>query len=130
MVEEIAWTFYGYQTPAGGKEVQEWFDGLLVEERDEGIDTLVYLQALPVKLWGKPEYGQLGDGLSEIRFKVNALNRVYRIYGCFWPGGRWSYTLLLGRDKKVSNPRHDIAEARKRKHRLEQGKASVHEFEF
>ena len=131
MVEKISWAFYGYCTLAGGEEVQEWFDGLLEEEQDEARDVLVYLRSQPVNLWSKPEYFPLGDGLSEIRFKVNSLNRVYRIYGFFWPKGeRFSYTLLLGRDKKVGNPKHEIAEARKRKSRVETGKASTHEFEF
>ena len=131
MIETARWTLYGYCTPAGGRSVQEWFDGLLEEERDEAKDTLVYLQGVPLTQWAKPEYYPLGDGLSEVRFKVNELNRIYRIYSCFWPKGvRFSYTFLLGNDKKLSNPKHDIAEARKRKNRLEQGKASVNEFIF
>ena len=131
MIENVSWTFYGYRTPGGGREVQEWFDALFEEERDEARDTFSYLQVLPPQDWGKPEYFPLGEGLSEIRFKVNALNRIYRVYGFFWPEGkRFSYTFLLGRDKKVSNPRQDIAEARKRKKQVESGKASIHEFEF
>ncbi len=131
MVEQVSWTFYGYQTPAGGKEVQEWFDGLLKEERDEASDTMGYLQKLPVDQWRKPEFAPLGDGLSEIRLKVNTANKVVRIYGFFWPKGhRFSYSLLLGAEKKVKNPRRDVAEARKRMSRLERGEASVHEFEF
>jgi len=131
MVEKICWAFYGYQTPSGGKEVQEWFNALLEEEQDEARDRIGYLQSQPLRLWAKPEYFPLGDGLSEIRFKVNSLNREYRIYGCFWPKGkRFSYTLLLGRGKKTGNPKHDIAEARKRKDRVEGGKVSTHEFKF
>jgi hypothetical protein len=129
--EPISWTFYGYLTPNGGREVQDWFANLLEEEKDGARDTLGYLQAEPPHLWRKPEFSLLGDGLSEIRFRVSSLNRTYRIYGCFWPiGMRHSYTLLLGADKKVGNPRHDIAEARKRKRRLESEEVSVHEFEF
>ena len=131
MKEAIFWTFYGYRTPAGGNEVQDWFDALLDEERDEARDAIGYLQRQPIELWVKPEYFPLGDGLSEIRFKVSSLNKVYRIYGFFWPRGkRHSYTFLLGHDKKVGNPRHDIAEARKRKANVESGRATTHEFEF
>ena len=131
MVEQVSWTFYGYQTPAGGKEVQEWFNGLLEEEKDEAGDTIGYLQKLPVDQWGKPKFAPLGDGLSEIRFKVNTVNKFVRIYGCFWPKGRrFSYSLLLGAEKKKKNPRRDVAEARKRMSRLERDEASVHEFEF
>ncbi len=131
MIEEISWTFYGYQTAAGGRNVQEWFDGLLAEEREEAADTIGYLQRLPLASWGKPQYHPLGGGLSEIRFTVNLLHKTYRIYGCFWPRKvRLSYTLLLGNNKKVKNPKHDVKESRKRKDWIEEGKASIHEFEF
>jgi len=131
MVEQVSWTFYGYQTPAGGKGVQEWFDGLLEEEKDEARDRIGYLQKLPVAQWRKPEFAPLGDGLSEIRFRVNTVNKVVRIYGCFWPKHlRFSYSLLLGAEKKVKNPSHHVAEARKRLSRLERNEASVHEFEL
>jgi len=52
MIETVSWTFYGYRTPAGGKEVQEWFDMLLEEERDEARDVLGYLQVQPIHLLG------------------------------------------------------------------------------
>ena len=78
-----------------------------------------------------PKFKNFGDGLSEIRFKVSSLNKIYRVYGCCWPRGlRYSYTLLLGADKKVNNPRKDIKEAKKRKKYLEEKKASVYEFKF
>ena len=132
MTGDIFWVFHGYVTPAGTREVQDWFDSVLhEEERDEAKDTIGYLQILPLHQWKKPEYSLLGEGLSELRFKVNSLNRTYRVYGFFWPKGRrHSYTFLLGRDKKVKNARADVAEARKRKVSVENGKANVHEFEF
>ncbi len=131
--EKIVWRFYGYETPAKGRPVQEWFDGLSDEERDEALDTLSYLQVLPLKSWGKPEYELLGDGLSEIRFKVSSLNKTYRIYGFFWPTGadhRHSYTFLLGKEKKVKNDQLGIEESRKRKKKVEQNEAGAHEFKF
>ena len=132
MTEDISWVFHGYVTPAGGRDVQDWFDSVLnEEERDEAKDTIGYLRILPLHLWMKPEYSQLGEGLSELRFKVNSLNRIYRVYGFFWPKGRrHCYTFLLGRAKKVKNAQADVAEARKRKVRVENGKAKIHEFEF
>src|SRR5258708_2446563 len=114
--DEICWAFYGDVTPAGGREVQEWFDALTDPEKDEVRDVVGYLQVLPLRLWDKPEYERLGDGLSEIRLKVNLLNKTYRTYGCFWPGGeRFSYTFLLGKEKKVKNDERGKEEARKRK---------------
>jgi hypothetical protein len=130
-MSDVFWRFFGYQTPAGGRQVQEWFDGLTDDERDEIQDTLAYLQKLPIHLWKKPDFFPLQDGLSEVRIKVAVLNKTLRIYGCFWPDNiRHSYTFLLGAEKKVSNPTHDIKEARKRKKKVEGKEVSVHEFKF
>ena len=85
---DITWTFFGFETLARGRPVQEWYDALPGEARDEAQDTIVYLQKLPLRLWALPEYEPLGEGLSEIRFKVNSLNLIYRIYGSFGPKGQ------------------------------------------
>jgi hypothetical protein len=131
MAEDVQWTFYGYCTQAGTRDAQDWFDKLSDEEKDEARDTLGYLRRIPIRLWCEPEFKPLGSGLSEIRFKVNTLKRIYRIYGFFWPSGqRYSYTFLLGANKKIQNPRKDIAEARRRQSRVERGEVSIHEFEF
>jgi hypothetical protein len=129
MANGVLWTFYGYRTPAGGNDVQDWYDGLSDEERDTATDTLAYLQHLEPHLWSKPEFHRLGDGLGELRFKVNELNRIFRIYSCFWPK-RLCCSLLLGANKKKWNPKKTIAEARKRKSALEARTASIHEFKF
>jgi len=114
-----------------GRPVQTWFDALLPEERDEALDSIGYLQKLPLRLWGKPEYAPLGGGLSEIRFKVNVLNEVMRIYGFFWPplpkekdrmpGVKYypSYTFLHSKDKKVKNDKAGKKEALKRMGQIE-----------
>ena len=129
--EIVNWGFYGYVTPGGQRDVQDWFNDLAAEERDEALDVLGYLQPLPLCLWNKPEFEHLGDGLSEIRFKVNLLNKIYRLYGCFWPEERrYSYTFLLGKEKKVKNDQHGKEEARKRKERLARKEATVHVFKF
>ena len=127
---DAQWTFYGYRTQAGTRDVQDWFDKLSDEEKDEVRDTLGYLRRIPSHLWSKPEFDSLGEGLSEIRFKVNTLKRTYRIYGRFWPGQRHSYTFLLGTIKKVKNPKKDIAKARRRQDQVKRGEVKVHEFEF
>lgn len=141
-VEEVLWSFYGYETPARGRIVQDWFDALLSEEKDEVIDTLGYLQRLPLRLWGEPEFKPLGGGLSEIRFKVSCLNEIVRIYGFFWPelpkekdrqpGVKYypSYTFLNGKDKKVKNDRAGKEEARRRMRLVERKVARVHAFKF
>jgi hypothetical protein len=133
MAETIKWTFYGYVTPNRRKDVQGWFDALSPEARDEARDVLAYLQHQPRHLWCRPEFDVLDHDTSEIRFKVNVLHeqRVYRIYGAFWPERkRYSFTFLLGKDKKVDNDRNGKKEAIDRLRRLRRGEATIHEFEF
>jgi hypothetical protein len=138
-IENVVWAFFGYETAAGGRLVQEWFDGLLTAEKDEAIDALGYLQMLPLRLWSLPQYEMLGDGLSEVRFKVSSLNITYRIYGFFWPPTpksstgkkRYpSYSLLLGKPKKVKNDKDGVKEAHRRKRLVERKEANVHVFKF
>jgi hypothetical protein len=129
--EKVVWRFYGYQTPALGRDVQEWFDSLLEVEREEALDVAAYLQLTPRHLWGKPHFEPFDADISEIRFKVGVLKRIYRIYGAFWPEGkRYCYTFLLGKNKKVDNDRRGRNEAIERLKRLRRREATVHEFEF
>ncbi|MGA2182007.1 MAG: hypothetical protein ABSH47_03185 [Bryobacteraceae bacterium] len=126
-----SWTFYGFQTKANGRVVQEWFNALSDEEKDEVRDTLGYLQHLNLREWKYPKYEPLGDGISSFRFQPGVLNIWIRIYGSFWPPKvRFSYTLLYGGNKKVRNDTHGKKEALRRKRLLEQGEATVHEFKF
>jgi hypothetical protein len=130
--ENIVWAFYGYETPAGGRDVQDWFDGLPNEARDEALDTLGYLQVLPVRLWGLPHFEVFDADISEIRFRVGALNRWYRIYGTF--GGpenrQYSYTFLLGKEKKVKKDKRGVELARERLKKLRNREARAHGFRF
>jgi hypothetical protein len=136
--EAVQWTFYGYVTPAGGKDVQDWFDELPEESRTEAKEVLGYLQALPRHLWKKPEFELLDHDISEIRFKVNVEHEqhIYRIYGAFWPEHqRHSFTFLVGKDKKIDNDRRGKKEAIKRLKKLKlppasNERGSIHEFEF
>ena len=132
-VENISWTFYGYVTPNGRRDVQEWFDALRPEEQDEARDVLTYLQRLPRHSWRKQDFDILDHDISEIRFKVNVLHvqRIYRIYGAFWPAGRrHSYTFLIGKDKKGDNDRRGKHEAIQRLRMLRNEETTIHEFEF
>ncbi|HUF22698.1 MAG TPA: hypothetical protein VMN81_01125 [Vicinamibacterales bacterium] len=132
MMQAVEWTFYGYATPAGNRDVQDWYDRIAVEdERDTVRDTLEYLQKLPVSLWRRPEYKPLGAGLGEFRLDSKELKTKVRIYCCFWPkGSRFVCTLLLGRGKGKARQQHDIRESRRRLAALIRGEASIHEFEF
>lgn len=130
MSDEQRWTFYGYLTPAGTPDVQQWFDGLPDESKDEVRDTLLYLRVLPIVQWRLPEFERLGDGLSEVRCKVNVLKQIIRIYGAFLPdGARYSYTFLLGTSaKKVNNDLAAKADAYKRLSRIKNGQAGIDVF--
>src|ERR1035441_3157327 len=120
----IKCVFDGYMTPNRRLDVQEWFDALSEDEKDEARDVLAYLQHQPRHLWCRPEFEVLDHDISEVRFKVNALHvqHVYRIYGAFWPERkRYSFTFLIGKDKKVDNDRKGKKEAIDRLGRLRRG---------
>lgn len=129
--EPVTWGFYGFEHLRGGRPVQEWFDGLSSTERDEILDTLEYLQTLPLRLWLRPDFSLLSDGLSEIRCKVNVMKKEIRIYGFFHPQSRrYSYTFLVGKEKKVNNDKDGIAEAATRKRMIAREEATTHVFKF
>jgi len=128
-VEIWYWRFFGFETLVGNRLVQDWFNELPEDARNDARDIIAHLQHLPNHLWRRPEFDQLEDGLSEVRFK-SPLN-TYRIYGFFGPEGfRRVYTFLHGADKKVRNDRNAKRVARDRMGQLSQQKARVHEFEF
>jgi hypothetical protein len=131
--EPIIWGFYGYQTPAGGKDVQDWYDNLPESARDEIKDVLSYNQMQPRHLWKLPEFESLDSELSEFRFKDSVANKCYRIYGMF-PGGkclgRYSYIFLLGKDKTKNNDMSGKKESLKRLKRINNGEATFHAFKF
>jgi Phage derived protein Gp49-like (DUF891) len=129
--EQWNWRFFGFQWLNGNTPVQDWFDGLPQDAKDAAIDTFGYLQQSPITAWKKPKFDPLkGEEVNEVRFETN--EHTYRIYGYYGPEslGRQVFTLLLGHDKKVRNDAEGKREATKRKHYIEQGKATVHAFEF
>ena len=127
--EKVLWTFYGYRTPAEGDPVQEWFDALNEDERDEAIDVITYLKVLPRQHWGLPKFEAFDSEISEIRFTVNSPKRIFRIYGTFWPKThRNAYTFLVGKDKKVSNDKRGKKLATARLKKLLSREAGAHGF--
>ena len=130
MADDPLWTFRGYVTPAGTQAVQDWFDAAPDEVKDEIADALVYLAVVPRVQWQPPRFKLLGDGLSELRFKISELNKWVRVYGFFWPEKTQSYTLLLGSEKKAKNASSDITKARKRLAEVKSGSATTHVFNF
>ena len=127
----IRWQFWAYVTPAGNADVQNWFNDLLDEEKDDIRDQLAYLQVLPQHLWKGPEFKALGGEISEIRLGRGITKKFFRLYGTFWPKGvRLSYSVLIGKEKKTSNDRHGKQEAEASMRLLRNGGASVRQFEF
>jgi len=71
------WSFFGYTTPAGNKLMQEWYDSLPVEARDEITDAISAVQANPKSSLGAAIVRQLGDGLSEFRIDAAMVLRNF-----------------------------------------------------
>ena len=128
--EDWNWQFCGFQWPNGNKPVQDWFDGLLDDAKEELRDTIRYLQHLPYHLWKKPQFDRLaGEDVTEVRF--DTATHTYRIYGYCGPKGqRQSFVFLHGNDKKIRNDPKGKSEATKRLGHIERGEAGVHGFEF
>ncbi|HEY1903607.1 MAG TPA: hypothetical protein VGG56_14330 [Terracidiphilus sp.] len=121
--------FAGYVSEAGGRLIQDWYDGLPEEERDEVKDTLNYLASLPPAQWRRPEFDKLDPPLHEIGCKANAKNHWIRIYGVFDKNQRGRFIFLYGNGgKKVKNDKPGKRNALARLSLLEQGKARTHEF--
>jgi hypothetical protein len=128
-MSEPLWTFAGYVTEAGGRVVQEWYDGLPEEEHDELQDTLLYL--LVTKDWRRPKFDKVTHPLHEIRSKANQRNHEIRVYGAFSSEVRKQFTLLYGNEAKKRSADHAGQEVSlKRLSLLNQGKASTHEFDI
>jgi phage-related protein len=122
------WSFLGYEAPSGNRPVQEWFDGLADEVKDEARDAIGYLQHSSIQQWSRPHFEKLEDGISEVRFRVS--NVRYRIYGYFATEVRQSYTFLHGTHKKVSNDRKGKKTAKDRMGEIGRKEARTHKFEF
>jgi Gp49-like protein DUF891 len=121
------WRFLGFETLKGNRPVQDWFDALDDEGRNELLDTLYYLRALPNHLWRRPKFDHLEGDISEI-IGWTASDEL-RIYGYF-PGLQQTYMFLNGKSKKVANDKHGKRIAKDRLKLLRRGEAGFHEFEF
>jgi hypothetical protein len=126
-IEKWLWRFLGFQTLAGNQPVQDWFDGLDDDARNDLLDTLGDLQVLPNHLWLRPKFDQLEDDISEI-VGWTASDEL-RIYGYF-PGQRQTYTFLHGKSKKVGNDKQGKRTAKERLKLLRRNEATTHEFKF
>lgn len=136
---EWRWQFLGFESVEEGRPVQVWFDGLPEEVKDEIRDLLDYLGKLTGKLWRRPEFDGLvgAGGVSELRPQEVSVERngnieteTYRIYGFFPQDRKCTYVLLHGKRKGMKNDKHGKRAAKKRLNQLDQGRATVHKFEF
>ena len=122
-------TFAGYVSEAGGKIMQEWFDALPYDVKDEIRDTVNHLSAIPVTEWKRPQADKVRPPLIEIRGKTSG--HEIRIYGVFDDEVRARYILLNGNEAKKKGYDGQAQElALKRLGLIKSGKASTHEFAF
>lgn len=97
-----------FQTELGTEPVRDWFQSLPKADRKViGADPLKVQYTWPV---GKPLVGGLGDGLWEVRSRLQ--DRIARVLFCI-NGAKM--ILLHGFVKKTQKtPNHELALARKR----------------
>ena len=141
MIEKVEWrwTFHGYKSDNDGCPVQDWFDCLPEDDRDEIASVLNYLRNITNRAWEAleefdPLFGE--GGISEIRIpQITRLEHgviqkiTYRIYGYFGPG-KLQYTFLHGTDKKERNDKHGKQIAKIRFGQIQRGNADIHRFSF
>lgn len=119
--------FLGIRDAGRSRPVQDWFDALADEARDDLTDTCGNLQVLPNHLWRRPKFDQLEDDISEIIGWTSS--EEVRIYGYF-PGKEQTYAFLNGNSKKVGNDKHGKRIAKDRLKLIRRNEARAHEFEF
>jgi hypothetical protein len=131
---EFRWVFLSFESPGDGRPVQEWYDHLNDDHRDEVKDRLNFLQISQRIDWDEPYFDRLiGEGgiISEIRFdpiKDVTGKYYYRIYGFFDGDEAESYNFLHVVNKKVRNDRPGKNKARERLQEVLEERASLHEF--
>ena len=103
-----------FKTDKGSEPVREWLLSLAKAERKAiGDDVLKVQYCWPI---GKPLVGSLGDGLWEVRSRLD--DRIARVIFCV--EGR-TMVLLHGFIKKTQKtPAHTLDLARKRRNQLTQ----------
>ncbi len=135
------WEFFGFESWAEGRPVQDWFDKLSLEARDEIVDLVSYLAVRPSGQWATPEFDPLDGegGVSELRpqdIRCDEGSLTYRIYGVGGYPAKRSYTFLHGTRKEVKNDQEGKEIARRRLKELlrDKGKphpqAGIHKFDF
>jgi hypothetical protein len=135
------WQFLGFNSDVEPCPVQEWFNGLPDEAKDEIIDLFKYLRVKTKSRWQRPTFDPLvgSCGISELRPRdvrmENEEGKVeevtYRIYGFFGPWKHF-YTLLHGTRKDVKNDEHGKEIACRRLEQIKRGSggATYHFFRF
>lgn len=127
--------FLGIDVTGEGPVVQDWFNGLSLEAREEILNMVLHLERLPMGRWQRPDFSELkGEGgISELRPKdVRCAegNFVYRIYGLKGYPDSNSYTFLHGTDKDAKNDIEGKGFAKWRVTQLARKEARTHEFSF
>ena len=111
-MDRTAWQVDDYRTPAGGRPVKDFLNGLSKTARPKVYAVLAMLEAHGNRL-GLPHSRALGSGLHELR--ITHPEGPFRIMYGFRPGRR--ITLLHGfvkRTEQTSRDALDLARARQR----------------
>jgi len=127
--------FYGIDVNGEGRIVQDWFNGLILEAREEILNLVLHLERLPMGLWRRPDFDPLeGEGgISELRpmsVRCAEGNIVYRIYGLRGYPDSHSYMFLHGTDKDEKNDIEGKEHAKRRARQLARKEAHAHKFDF
>jgi hypothetical protein len=127
--------FHGIDVRSEGRVVQEWFNGLMLEAREEILNLVLHLERLPMGLWQRPDFATLQgeEPISELRPKdVRCEEGIffYRIYGLKGYSGSNSYTFLHGTDKEAKNDIEGKGIAKWRVEQLVRKEAQTHKFDF
>jgi hypothetical protein len=128
-------SFYGIDVDSEGRVVEDWFNGLILEAREEILNLVLHLERLPMGLWRRPDFDPLeGEGgISELRprdVRCAEGNFVYRIYGLRGYPDSNSYTFLHGTDKDDKNDIEGKEHAKRRAGQLARAEACTHKFDF
>jgi hypothetical protein len=127
--------FHGIDVEGEGRVVQDWFNSLILDAREEFLNLALHLERLPMGLWRRPDFDPLeGEGgISELRpkdIRCDDGKITYRIYGLRGHPNKNSYTFLHGTAKDVKNDVEGKEFAKWRAAQLARGEAQTHKFDF
>src|SRR5258708_23357221 len=108
-----------YISPGGNNKIADWYNGLLVLERSDADEFIKDMRK--TQEWKMPNYRPKLSGykgLGELRWTSN--RKEFRLIG-FLRGGTYFAVLGCTHKGRVYDPTEALAEAEKRKLKIERG---------